>query len=171
MNRGIAHRVALSGVLTALMMVLGLLERQFPLPVAIPGIKLGLANSILLYSVYMLGGRQSCVLMLLKTLMSGFIYNNLQAVTYSFCGGALSLAAMLLLYNVPGNSEVGVSIAGAAFFNVGQILAAAVQLHTPQLLFSYLPVLLVSGVLTGMLTGIIARQVMRNTHAMSSQMR
>ena len=167
MRRGMAWRVALSGVLTALMLVLGLVERQFPVPVGIPGIKLGLANSVLLYSVYMLGAKQSVVLMLLKTLLSWFIYSNLEAVVYSFCGGTLSLAAMILACRLPGISPVGVSVCGAVFFNVGQILAAVVRLNTPQLLFTYLPVLLVSAVVTGILTGVVAQLVMRHLRTLA----
>ena len=101
MRRNVAWRVALSGVLTSLMLVLGIVERQFPLPVGIPGIKLGLANSVLLYSVYMLGAKQSIILMLLKTLLSWFIYSNMDAMVYSFCGGVLSLAVMMLAARMP----------------------------------------------------------------------
>ena len=92
-----AQRVAVSGLLTSLMLVLGLIERQFPLTAAIPGIKLGLANSVLLYALYMLGIKQSIVLMLLKALMSWVIYTNMSAMLYSLAGGVLSLLAMILL--------------------------------------------------------------------------
>lgn len=167
MRNQTARRVALSGLLTSLMLVLGLVERQFPLTAAIPGIKLGLANSVLLYSLYMLGTRQSVVLMLLKALMSWLIYTNMSAMFYSLGGGALSLLAMVLLHRVEGVSPVGVSALGAVFFNVGQILVAAVMLNTPQLLMTYLPVLMVSGVATGILTGVVAKTVMRHLRAMT----
>lgn len=157
-----AQRVALSGLLTSLMLVLGLIERQFPLTAAIPGIKLGLANSVLLYSLYMLGTRQSVVLMLLKALMSWLIYTNMNAMFYSLAGGALSLLAMVLLKHVVGVSIIGVSALGAVFFNVGQILMAVWMLNTPQLIVTYLPVLMISGVLTGVLTGVIAQMVMKH---------
>ncbi len=157
-----AQRVALSGLLTSLMLVLGLIERQFPLTAAIPGIKLGLANSVLLYSLYMLGTRQSVVLMLLKALMSWLIYTNMNAMFYSLAGGALSLLAMVLLRRVAGVSIIGVSALGAVFFNVGQILMAVWMLNTPQLIVTYLPVLMLSGVLTGVLTGVIAQMVMKH---------
>ena len=161
-----AQRIALSGLLTSLMLVLGFIERQFPLTAAIPGIKLGLANSVLLYALYMLGIRQSIVLMLLKALMSWLIYMNLSAMLYSFAGGVLSLTAMILISRVKGVSVIGVSALGAVFFNVGQILMAAWILGTPQLIVTYLPILMVSGVLTGILTGVIARLVMKHLHAM-----
>ena len=160
------QQVALSGLLTSLMLVFGFIERQFPLPVPVPGIKLGLANSVLLYALYMLGIRQSVVLMLLKSLMSWLIYMNLSAMLYSFAGGVLSLTAMILVSRVKGVSPIGVSALGAVFFNIGQILMAAWVLGTPQLIVTYLPVLMVSGVLTGILTGVIAKLVMKHLHAM-----
>ena len=160
------QQIALSGLLTSLMLVFGFIERQFPLPVPVPGIKLGLANSVLLYALYMLGIRQTIVLMLLKSLMSWLIYMNLSAMLYSFAGGVLSVAAMILVSRMKGVSPIGVSALGAVFFNIGQILMAAWVLGTPQLIVTYLPVLMVSGVLTGILTGVIAKLVMKHLHAM-----
>lgn len=165
MRNGRAQRVALSGLLTSLMLVFGLIERQFPLTAAIPGVKLGLANSVLLYSLYMLGIRQSIVLMLLKALMSWLIYTNMNAMFYSLAGGALSLLAMVLVSRIGGVSIIGVSALGAVFFNVGQILMAVLMLNTPQLIVTYLPVLMVSGVVTGILTGVVAQMVMKHLRA------
>lgn len=162
-----AQRVAISGLLTSLMLVFGLIERQFPLTAAIPGVKVGLANSVLLYSLYMLGIKQSIVLMLLKALMSWLIYSNMNAMLYSLMGGTLSLAAMVLLFKIKGVSIIGVSAIGAVFFNIGQILMAVLMLRTPQLLFTYLPILMVSGVVTGILTGIVAQMVMKHLKAVN----
>lgn len=161
-----ARRVALSGILTGLMLVFGFIERQFPLPVPVPGIKLGLANSVLLYALYMMDIRETIVLMLLKALMSWLIYMNMSAMLYSLAGGVLSLAAMLLIHRVKGVSVVGVSALGAVGFNVGQILMAVWVLGTPQLIVTYLPVLMVAGVLTGILTGVIAQMVMKHLKSM-----
>ena len=161
-----AQQVALSGLLTSLMLVFGLIERQFPLTAAIPGVKLGLANSVLLYSLYMLGVKQSFILMLLKALMSWLIYTNMSAMFYSLGGGFLSLVVMILLFNMKGVSIIGVSALGAVFFNVGQILVAVVMLNTPQLIVTYLPILMISGVVTGVLTGVVAKMVIRHLKAM-----
>ena len=162
-----AQNIALSGLLTSLMLVFGLIERQFPLTAAIPGVKLGLANSVLLYSLYMLGVKQSFILMLLKALMSWLIYTNMNAMFYSLGGGLLSLIAMILLSRVSGVSIIGVSALGAVFFNVGQILVAVVMLNTPQLIVTYLPILMVSGVVTGVLTGVVAQMVMKHLKTMT----
>ena len=168
-NQG-ARRIALSGLLTSLMLVFGLIERQFPLPIAVPGVKLGLANSVLLYSLYMLGIRQSVVLMLLKALLSWLIYMNLSAMLYSLAGGVLSLVAMILVMRIRGVSVIGVSALGAVFFNVGQILVAVLMLNTPQLLVTYLPILMISGVVTGVLTGIVAQMVMKHLKTIGGKM-
>ena len=164
-----AQRIALSGLLTSLMLVFGLIERQFPLTAAIPGVKLGLANSVLLYSLYMLGVKQSFILMLLKALMSWLIYTNMNAMFYSLGGGLLSLIAMILLSRVSGVSIIGVSALGAVFFNVGQILVAVVMLNTPQLIVTYLPVLMVSGVVTGVLTGVVAKMVLKHLKSLGGR--
>lgn len=171
MRNSDAKRVALCGLLTALMLVLGLVERQFPLTMAIPGIKLGLANSVLLYAIYMLGVKETLILMLLKALMSWIIYTNLNAMLYSLAGGVLSVASMLLLYRVKGISAIGVSAVGAVFFNVGQIMMAVLMLRTPGLLFTYLPVLMVSGVITGVLTGVVAQMVMQHLRVLNKQIK
>ena len=164
-----AQRIALSGLLTSLMLVFGLIERQFPLTAAIPGVKLGLANSVLLYSLYMLGVKQSFILMLLKALMSWLIYTNMSAMFYSLGGGLCSLLVMILLSRMNGVSILGVSALGAVFFNVGQILVAVLMLNTPQLIFTYLPILMVSGVVTGVLTGVVAQMVMKHLKSMGTR--
>lgn len=156
------QQIAISGLLTSLMLVLGFIERQFPLTAAIPGIKLGLANSVLLYALYMLGIRRSVVLMILKALLSWLIYMNMNAMFYSLAGGVLSLAAMIAISRLKGVSIIGVSVLGAVFFNIGQVLMAVWMLNTPQLIVTYLPVLMVSGVVTGVLTGVIADMVMKH---------
>ncbi len=161
-----AQRIALSGLVTSLMLVFGLIERQFPLTTAIPGVKLGLANSVLLYSLYMMGSKQSIILMLLKALLSWLIYMNMSAMLYSLAGGAASLLAMILASRMKGVSIIGVSALGAVFFNIGQILVAVAILNTPQLIVTYLPVLMVSGVVTGVLTGVVAQMVMKHLSAM-----
>ena len=157
-----AQTIALSGLLASLMLVFGLIERQFPLTMIAPGVKLGLANSVLLYSLYMLGKRQSVVLMLLKALMSWLIYMNMTSMLYSLAGGVLSMLAMMALMRVKDVSVIGVSAVGAVFFNIGQVIMAAIVLNSPMLAVTYLPVLMVSGVVTGVLTGTVAKMVMKH---------
>ena len=108
------QKIARFGLLTALALVLGLLDRAIPLSVllggALPGIKLGLANTVLLYAVYLMDWKSSILLMLTKVLLSGLIYGSLSAIMFSLAGGALSLAVMLLIRKNPAGGALGVVV-------------------------------------------------------------
>ncbi len=214
-----ASKVARFGMLTALALVLGWLDRAIPvtwfLSGAVPGIKLGLANTVLLYAVYLMDWKGCVLLMLAKVFLSGFMFGSMSARLYSLSGGALSLAVMLLVRHRPrlgalviallaAASDVmllvrnphprgqllwcmiliamaclaavaafviigrrpeygvlGTSLAGAVAHNIGQILAASTMLRTPQLLYTYLPVLVGIGAVVGCLTGIVAQRVFK----------
>lgn len=138
----------------------GLICALMPLP---PGIKLGLANTVVLYSIYTIGVGGSIMLIILKVVLTGFMSGNLAAAfLYSMGGAVLSLIAMLLVKNLGRDSVsiVGVSVVGAVFHNVGQILVASLLLQTPGLMF-YVFVLMISAVVTGTLTGMAGKQVIR----------
>lgn len=138
----------------------GLICALMPLP---PGIKLGLANTVVLYAIYTIGVPGSIMLIILKVVLTGFMSGNLAAAfLYSMGGAVLSLIAMLLVKNLGRDSVsiVGVSVVGAVFHNVGQILVASLLLQTPGLMF-YVFVLMISAVVTGTLTGIAGNQVLR----------
>ncbi len=164
-----ATKIARFAMLTALALVLGYFDRVIPLSAvlggAVPGIKLGLANTVLLYGVYMLRPGACVLLMLAKVLLSGFLFGSLSAILYSLSGGVLSLAVMLAVSTLTrhrkGFTVIITSLTGAVFHNLGQILAAAAVLRTPRLLLTYLPVLVAVGAVVGCLTGIIARLVFR----------
>lgn len=139
----------IEGIITALM----------PLP---PGIKLGLANTVVLYSIYTLGIGGSIILIILKVVLTGFMSGNLAAAfLYSMGGAVLSLIAMLLVKNLSHDtvSIVGVSVVGAVFHNIGQLLVASLLLGTPGLMF-YAFVLMIAAVITGTLTGLAGKQVL-----------
>ncbi len=156
------ERLALMAVLLALMLVLGYVESLIPLGVGIPGIKLGLANGVLLFALYMLGTKEALVLMVLKVMVPLlYIPSYLQTIMYSAAGSVLSMASMLLVKRIKDISILGVSITGAAMHNVGQVLMAMLVLQTTSLMY-YLSVLLVVGVVTGILTGTAAKLVMQS---------
>lgn len=212
-----AKYVAHFGLLTALALVLGWLDRAVPvtwfLSGAVPGIKLGLANTVLLYAVYLMDWKGCVALMLAKVLLSGFMFGSMSAIIYSLTGGVLSLIVMLLvrknakigalvigvlafasdllllarkpapkgqmlwcmllialagtaafaafiaIRKKPEWGVLGTSLAGAVAHNIGQILAASAMLRTPQLMFTYLPVLVGIGAVVGCLTGVVAQRV------------
>ena len=153
-----AQRVALCGMLLALMLVLGFVESQIPVAVSVPGIKLGLSNGVLIFSVYLLGVPTSFLLMALKVLLSGFLFGSPTAMMYAFAGGVVSLALMCLLSRMKGLSPIVVSMVGGLGHNVGQVGMAMVVLRTPQLLY-YMAILMVVGLITGCATGVAANGI------------
>ncbi len=149
-------------LLAAAAVVLGYIEGIItafaPLP---PGIKLGLANTVVLYSIYTLGVGCSIILIILKVVLTGFMSGNLAAAfLYSMGGAVLSLITMLLVKNLGRDkvSIVGVSVVGAVFHNIGQLLVAALILNTPGIMF-YAFVLMIAAVITGTLTGLAGNRV------------
>ena len=156
------ERMALMAVLLALILVLSFIESLIPLGGGIPGIKLGLANGVLLFALYMLGTKEAIILMVLKVSVPLlYVPSYLQTIMYSAAGAVLSMASMLLVKQIRGISILGVSVTGAAMHNVGQVLMAMLILQTGSLLY-YLSVLLVVGVVTGVLTGTAAKLVMKS---------
>lgn len=162
-----AKTVARFGMLTAVALVLGWVESFIPIG-GMPGIKLGLANTVLLYAIYLIDVKSAWLLMFMKVVLSGFLFAGLSGMLYSFAGGLVSLIIMLLLYKGRGISIVGVSIAGAVGHNVGQVLVACLVI-TPRAALSYFPVLLVAGVITGMLTGIAANSAIHGIQASTNK--
>lgn len=148
-------------LLTSAALVLSYIEHLLPLPIPIPGIKLGLSNTVLLYALYLMGKKQAVLLMLLKVLISAFAFSGAQSLPYSLAGGILSIICMCLIMRINEVSIIGVSCAGAAAHNIGQCIIAAMFIsYKPVLL--YLPFLLIAALLTGALTGIIAKHILSN---------
>lgn len=163
-SRLTTQRMTRLALLTAAAAVLGYMEGIISAAMFLPtGVKLGLANTVLLYSIYLLGPGYSVILMVLKVVLTGLMSGNLaSAFLYSMGGGALSLVMMLLVKKLGGSgiSIVGVSVVGAVFHNIGQILVAALILRTPGLMFYVFP-LMIAAVITGIITGIAGRQIVR----------
>ena len=150
-----ASTIAKLGLLTAVAIVLGYFEHLLPVS-GIPGVKLGLANTVLLYALYLLDVPSAILLMFLKVGVSGLLFGGPAAMLYSFAGGVLSLVVMIFARKLPGFSVVGVSVLGAVAHNVGQMLVAVFVVETRAIL-AYLPILLIAAAVTGTLTGLIAR--------------
>ena len=122
--------------------------------------KIGLANSVLLLSLYWLGIVISIQLMIVKVFLSAFMFGGFMALPYSLAGGVLSLAVMIILiYLVKGVSPVGVGVAGAVAHNAAQVGVAMLVLQTSQLVY-YMAILIAVAIVTGMLTGTVAKLLM-----------
>lgn len=151
-------------LLTAVSLILFLVENQIPPPIPVPGVKLGLGNVIVVCVLFLYGRREALAVLLVKVVLSALLTGQLSALAYSLAGGLLSLGIMCLLKCVltPKQLWVG-SVVGAMFHNLGQLGAAVVISRTPQL-FGYLPVLLLSGMVTGLFTGLAAQAVVSRLH-------
>mgnify|MGYP001435627773 CR=1 FL=1 len=154
-----ASAIAKLGLLTAVALVLGYFEHLLPVT-GIPGVKLGLANTVLLYALYLLDIPSAILLMILKVGLSGLLFGGVAAMLYSFAGGVVSLLVMILARRAKGLSVIGVSILGATAHNVAQLIVACFVVETRAIL-AYLPVLLLAAAVTGILTGLIARYTFR----------
>ena len=152
-------RLVLLAMLTAVAMILSYVESLLP-SVGIPGVKLGLANIAVIFALFRFGWKEAAALSLVRVVLVSLLFGSVGAMLYSLAGAVLSLAVMALLRRIDRFSTVGISVAGGVAHNAGQILMAMLILQTKQLL-GYLPVLAVSGIAGGVLTGLAAALLIR----------
>lgn len=153
-----AQRVALYGVLIALAMVLSYVEMLIPLPVGIPGVKPGLANLVVFLALYTMTAREAFLISMVRILLVSITFGNGSAFLYSMAGGILSFLVMWSFQKKDFLLPAGVSIAGGIAHNVGQLLMAAVILENGAV-FTYFPVLLAAGCITGGIIGFLGEQI------------
>lgn len=153
-------RLTLCALLAALALALSYVEGMFPLPVPLPGFKLGLANIVTLFALYALGAPQALSILLARVLLGAMFAGNVSALIYSLLGGFAAMLAMIALSRRERLSVYGVSVGGAAAHNCGQVAAAVLTLGSAAPL-AYLPVLLVVSLFSGALTGFIASLLFR----------
>ena len=146
-------RLTLAALLVAVMLVLGYLESLLPAG-PVPGIKLGLSNSVLLLAILWLGIPEAFCLMACKVLLSGFLFAGVSPMMFSFAGGMLSMLVMSLLTRFH-FSTVATGMAGGVAHNVGQVALAIYLLQTDKLYY-YMAVLMLVGLATGFATGSVA---------------
>lgn len=157
MSRG-TRRLTLAALLVTVMLMLGYVESL--IPTGVPGVKLGLSNSVLILAIVWLGVPQAVGLMLVKVLLSAFLFSGVGAMLYALAGGVLSMLVMCVLYRAKGFSLVTVAIAGAVMHNAGQVAMAMLVLGTEKLVY-YMGVLMLVGIVTGFVTGSIARALVK----------
>ena len=141
-------------LLIALAMVLSWLESLVPVSAAIPGMKLGLTNLVVMFALYRMRSIDAAVISFVRVLLVSFTFGNAYAFAYSIAGAALSFLIMLALKKSGRFSTIGVSIAGGVGHNLGQIIVAAIVLETEKIFF-YLPVLMMSGMAAGVCIGLL----------------
>lgn len=154
------NRVAYFGVFTALALIFSYVETLIPINFGIPGVKLGLANLVIVIALYKIKLTEVYLLSVVRVLLSGLIFGNYFSIIYSLAGGLLSLTVMALLKKSKGFSVMGISVAGGVFHNVGQLIVAMLVVETFSVGY-YFPVLLVAGLITGLVIGIVSAEMLK----------
>lgn len=157
------RRLTRMAMLTAAALAIFVVELQIPAPVPIPGVKLGLANIITVYAMFLLGPADTACILIARILLGSFFSGRITALLYSLSGGILCYLVMLVMRKVVTRRQIWVcSVVGAAAHNMGQIAAAVLITRTPALV-CYLPVLMISGIIAGAFTGLCAQLVVNRS--------
>ena len=153
-------KIAYLGLFAAVAIIFGYVESLIPFFAGIPGIKLGLANLAVLFILEKYSWKEAALVSMVRIFIIGFMFGNLFSILYSLAGAALSLTVMTLMKKKSDFSILGISVAGGVSHNVGQLIVAAIIVDNTSLLY-YTPALLISGVVTGLLIGMLTREVLR----------
>ena len=156
------RKLTISALLTALALALSYVERFIPLNllVPLPGIKLGLANVVTLFSLFSLGPGYALGILISRCLLGALFGGSVSSLFFSLSGGILAFIVMLVSMKLRIFSVFGVSVLGAAAHNTGQILAATILMDSTAL-WGYLPLLLLTACFTGIITALMAQAVIR----------
>lgn len=152
------RKTAYLGLFAALAIIFGYVETLLPVFVGIPGIKLGLANLSVLFILCRYSFREAAIVSVVRILVIGFLFGNLFSIVYSLAGAVLSLTAMTLLKKKTDFSLLGISVAGGISHNIGQLCIAMLIVENTALIY-YAPALLISGIVTGLLIGVLTSEV------------
>lgn len=153
-------KVAYFGVFTALALIFSYIESIIPISIGIPGAKLGLANLIVVITLYKMGVKEAYLLSVVRVVLAGFIFGNLFGILYSLAGGLLSLTVMAVLKKMDQFSVIGISMAGGVLHNMGQLIMAGIVVESTSVIY-YMPSLLIVGLVTGFLIGVMAREMIK----------
>ncbi len=153
-------KLIFTAVLTAAALVTFVIESAIPPLTPIYGIKLGLSNIFTLFALYAVGTKEAALLMLVRVTLGNILTGQIMAYSYSLAGGILAFIAMLILMKFISVKQLWVTSAiSAVFHNTGQILVAVLFTGTVQIVY-YLPILIISGIVTGIFTGLCAQTVL-----------
>ena len=158
-RRSSTYRMTLTAMLTVIALMFSYIEAMIPITLGIPGFKLGFANIMIIIALYALDLRYAFAIDLTRIIMAGLLFGTPFSMLYSLAGGMLSLAVMCGLKKTGLFSVIGVSMAGGVFHNLGQLMVAALAVSNLRM-FIYFPVLVFTGIATGIGTGVIAYAVL-----------
>lgn len=153
-------KIVILAMMLAVAVVLGYVEYLIPFNFGVPGIKLGLANIVTIILLTADNKKSAYLVGVLRILIVGFLFSNLSMILYSGAGLVLSISVMILAMSFKRLSVVGVSVVGAVFHNIGQLIVAVLVVRSIPI-FYYAPVLVIAGVITGICTGSVALVINR----------
>lgn len=153
-------KISYIGLFSAVAIIFGYVESLIPFFAGIPGMKLGLANLAVLFILEKYSWKEAALVSSIRILVIGFLFGNMFSILYSLSGAALSLAVMTFMQKKSGFSILGISVAGGVSHNIGQLIIAVFVTMSSGFLY-YTPVLLISGVITGLLIGILTREILK----------
>lgn len=161
-----SRKLAFLGLSVALALILSFVESQIPVFTAVPGMKLGLPNLVMVFLLYRVGWKETVAVSLVRVLLVSLLFGNAQSLVFSLAGAALSLFGMTLLKKSRLFSPVAVSVTGGVLHNIGQIIAACLWTGTAQIVY-YLPMLLLSGIAAGILIGLLSGLLLKRLASVS----
>lgn len=149
----------------ALSMILSYFESLIPPLVAVPGVKVGLPNIVMVFMLYKIGWKETAVVSILRVVLVGLLFGTPLSMIYSLVGAALSLIGMIILKKTNLFAPVTVSVVGGILHNVGQIATACFVMDTAEIAY-YLPVLLITGTVAGIIIGYVAGLILKRLEKM-----
>lgn len=158
-------RITELGMLLSISLVLSYLESLLPVMIAVPGVKLGLANIITMLLLYHTNLRETFFFMTLRVVLAGLLFSGVSGIVYGFVGGVLCICIMSIVKRFSFFSIMGVSMTGAIFHNAGQIFVAVLVMENVHILY-YLPVLCVSGTISGLIVGYLTYLILKGYNKM-----
>lgn len=161
MNKKIRYITTIAVMIT-LAMVFSYVDSIVSLPFGIPGIKLGIANIAIIYALYKLGIKEAIIISGLRLILSSILFGTILTFVYSLAGAILSLTLMIILKKFSNLAIITVSIVGAVMHNIAQITMAIILMDTSEIIY-YLPVLIITGTVSGIGVGILASVVLNYT--------
>lgn len=153
-------KISLCAILISLSLVLSYVERLIPALIAVPGVKLGLANIAIMFALYKIGTKEAFLISILRVFLSSILFGTIISLVYSFAGALVSFVAMALLKKVRIFSTVAVSIVGGVLHNITQLVVAGLIVKTDVLVY-YSPVLIIAGIVAGSAVGLVSSALIK----------
>lgn len=164
-----SRKISMIAVFTAFAVIVSYVESFIPI-IPIPGVKLGFANIAIVLAIYLIGIKEALIIDILRILIVGFLFGSLMSIAFALTGGILSFAVMALLAKWNKISIVTVSICGGITHNIGQIIVAALAVQTFAVV-TYVPALLIAGLVCGAIIGMISAIIYSRTHKLFKEQR